>query len=200
VNNESDLSAFSTSIPLTQEPLTLERMMRTFQALRDEWSEPPVKILSPTEYFRRTGFRLPLSDETLAELAQPTPLLDRHKQELIYGTSFMHIKDFHLPPYRTPEGTPSALLTTQSSGSLTSEDILATLETLPDNFLTADLERFYTLVEELKAHASPPNWIISPKTQHQLLRLTARARRNHRAWLRAKRQRRARQRRHNRGQ
>lgn len=55
------------------------------------------------------------------------------------------------------------------------------------------------LVEDLMARGTDPVWLISPKTHHQLLRWAARGRHQHRAWLRAKRQRRARQRRHSRG-
>lgn len=170
LKNDFNYSAISTcSTP--QEPLTLERMMRTFQALRDEWSEPAVKIMSPTEYLRRTGFRLPLSEETLAELEPPSLSLTQLKQELIYGASFMHGKDFYQLSL-TPEGTPNISLTAVGSQHM---------------------------IEELKALSSAPSWTISPKTRHQLERLAARKRRQYRAWLRAKRQRRARQRRHNQG-
>lgn len=167
--NDLDFHASGTATQIEQEPLTLERMMQTIQSIRDQYPEPPVEILSPAEYFRRAGFRLPLSEETLAELEAPAPPT-RLKHELIYGNSFMPIKDFYLT-YRAG-----------GTGEL-------------------PLEKAQQMIESLKAqYGTEPAWIISPKTQHQLTRLAARKRRHYRAWLRAKRQRRARQRRHNRGQ
>lgn len=171
MSNDLDYSAFGTTTTTPQEPLTLERMMQTIQALKDQYPEPPVEILSPTEYFRRTGFRLPLSEETLAELETPSPVFSQLKQELIYGASFMHSKDFYQLSI-TPEGTPDISLTAVGTQHM---------------------------IEELKALSSETSWTISPKTRHQLERLAARKRRQYRAWLRTKRQRRARQRRHNRG-
>ena len=171
-NEADDLSALvsTTYTPPTQEPLAFESMMHTIQEMRDQYPEPPIEILSPTEYFRRTGFRLPISEETLAALEPPPPMLTRLKQELIYGTSFMNIKDFYLP-YRTPEGTGEMSLAAAQQ-----------------------------MIAELKAqYATDTTWTISRKTHHALQRLGGITRRKHRAWLRTKRQRRARQRRHNRG-
>lgn len=54
-------------------------------------------------------------------------------------------------------------------------------------------------IEDFQSMSPDPIWTISPKTYNQLLRLAARGRRQHRAWLRKKRQRRAQQRRHYRG-
>lgn len=169
-NNQDSALATTTAAP--QEPLTLERMMQTIQDLREQYPEPVpfVEILSPTEYFRRNGFRLPLSEEALAAL-EPPPMLSQIKQELIYGASFVSTKDFHLPPFRAPDG----------EGAM-------------------PLVAAQRMIEELKALSTETSWVISSKTRHQLLRLAARQRREHRAWLRAKRQRRAHQRWHNRGQ
>lgn len=86
-SNEFDLSAVvsTTGISPTQEPLIFEHMQRLVQELRDQYPEPPVEILSPTEYFRRTGFRLPLSEETLATPELPASFPFPFTREALYG-------------------------------------------------------------------------------------------------------------------
>ncbi len=53
-----------------QEPLTLESLMKGIEAMRNEYREPPVEIISPQEYFRRLGYRIPLSAQVLERLWQ----------------------------------------------------------------------------------------------------------------------------------
>jgi hypothetical protein len=172
IQNSQDAYACATTSATPQEPLTIEDLTQVLQELKEQyqWTETPAEIQSMAGFLRRTGFRVPLSEETLSALEPPSPLT-RIKQDLLYGTSFLPIKD----GYRlsvTPEGAPEISLTAVGAQHL---------------------------LEEFKALCSEPSWTISPKTHHQLLRLAAQKRRQYRAWLRAKRQRRAHQRRHHRG-
>lgn len=52
--------------------LTLEDFRRFAQECREEGPEPPFELFSPAEYARR---RLPLSQETLAELSKPMDMM-----------------------------------------------------------------------------------------------------------------------------
>jgi len=61
---------WGTTITQPSEPLTLESLMKALETLRNECREPPIEIISPQEYFRRLGYRIPLSAETLARLWQ----------------------------------------------------------------------------------------------------------------------------------
>lgn len=52
--------------------LTIEDLERVVQMVREKQPEPPMELLSPAEYICR---RLPLSQETLAELGKPMGML-----------------------------------------------------------------------------------------------------------------------------